>query len=345
MRRRAPVRGMDDEHLPALTPVNAGPADDLPAVGASDLAAAWLAGRRPTTLRAYRADLADFARFLGASSQGRALDRFFALEQGRAHSVALAYRASLVERGLAAATVARRLAALRSLAKLARQLGRCPWRLEIEGPRAEAFRDTEGPGRDGWRAMLDLAKLDAATKGPKAVRDLALIRCLHDLALRRSEAAGLDVEHCDRAGKGPVAAVWILGKGRSTRERLTVPRPTGEALAAWLDVRGSAPGPLFVRLDRAGIPPGGSPGMAGRLSGESIRLVVAELGKRAGLSRVPRPHGLRHQGITRALDLTNGDVRAAQRFARHASPATTMRYDDNRKDLAGELARRVADDD
>ena len=38
----------------------------------------------------------------------------------------------------------------------------------------------------------------------------------------------------------------------------------------------------------------------------------------------------------------NGDVRAAQAHARHANPQTTMRYDDNRQDLAGKVAAGLA---
>jgi integrase/recombinase XerC len=53
---------------------------------------------------------------------------------------------------------------------------------------------------------------------------------------------------------------------------------------------------------------------------------------------------VRHASITRVLDLSGGDVRAAQKFSRHRSVATVLRYDDNRRDLAGELARRLAED-
>ena len=57
----------------------------------------------------------------------------------------------------------------------------------------------------------------------------------------------------------------------------------------------------------------------------------------------PRPHGLRHASIAAALDTSNGDVRAAQAHARHANRQTTMRYDDNRQDLAGKVAAKLAD--
>ena len=55
-------------------------------------------------------------------------------------------------------------------------------------------------------------------------------------------------------------------------------------------------------------------------------------------------HGLRHHAITRALDLNNGDVRKVQRFARHANPETTIRYDDSRRNFAGDITRQLGDD-
>lgn len=124
----------------------------------------------------------------------------------------------------------------------------------------------------------------------------------------------------------------VLGKGRAARETRTLPVPTIVALRAWLELRGAEPGPLFTNLDVAHV--------RGRLSATSLYRRVFELGRRLGV-RV-RPHGLRHASITRALDLTGGDVRAVQKFSRHRDPRTLLIYDDNRKDLAGDVARLVA---
>ena len=55
------------------------------------------------------------------------------------------------------------------------------------------------------------------------------------------------------------------------------------------------------------------------------------------------PHKLRHAAITRALDVTGGDVRRAMKFAGHANPETKMIYDDARTDHAGEVARKVVE--
>ena len=161
--------------------------------------------------------------------------------------------------------------------------------------------------------------------------DRALPRLLFDLGLRRAEAVRLDVEDLDlQAG-----TVDVLGKGRSQKVRLTLPQPTREALAVWLAIRGGQLGPLFTSCDRAGK---GS----GRLTGSAVYTIVRRLGAQAGLAKV-RPHGLRHTAITEALDLTNGDVRAVQRFSRHRDLRTLQRYDDCRRDLGGEVAKRLGE--
>ena len=55
-----------------------------------------------------------------------------------------------------------------------------------------------------------------------------------------------------------------------------------------------------------------------------------------------RPHALRHAAITSLLELNGGDVRAPQRFAGHAFPATTLICDDEGRDLAVEASRTLA---
>jgi integrase/recombinase XerC len=80
-----------------------------------DLLEALLAGRRPTTLLAYAKDLADFAAYLGLASTTAAVETLVAGTAGRANALALGYKAHLTGRDLAPATIARRLAALRSV--------------------------------------------------------------------------------------------------------------------------------------------------------------------------------------------------------------------------------------
>lgn len=311
----------------ALTVPPAGPQPLALSPGEERLLDAFLAGRSPATLRAYRQDLADFAAFVGVPDVEEALQRLLATPHGQANGVALAYRADMVTRQLAPATVNRRLSALRSVVQLGAMLGRVTWRLAVENVDRAAYRDTRGPGRDGVRALIDQAKDRGDDKG---VRDQAVLRLLHDVGLRRGEVVGLDLAHVDVAA----SVVWILGKGRTEREPITLPAPTRLALEAWVARRGTTPGPLFVALDRA---------HAGqRMSGEAVRLVVRDLGAAAGIKA--RPHGLRHTAITEVLERSGGDVRSAQKFSRHRDVRTLEIYDDARRDIAGEMAKLIAEE-
>jgi integrase/recombinase XerC len=236
-------------------------------------------------------------------------------------------------RKLAPATIARRVAALRSVVKLARTLGRITWAIDIPSPRAEAYRDTRGPGLAGWKAMLAAVKKQTAT--PKGKRDLALLRLIHDLGLRRGEVVALDRADLDLEA-GTVA---VIGKGKTEKVNLTLNPQTVMALTDWIAARGDWAGPLFVRLDRAA-----GPGHPGRLDAGNVARVSHGVGRRAGVARGTNPHGLRHQGITRALDLAHGDVRKVRRFSRHAKLETLLKYDDNRVDEAGAIAKMLGED-
>ncbi|MHB8397309.1 MAG: tyrosine-type recombinase/integrase [Candidatus Limnocylindrales bacterium] len=292
------------------------------------------------TRLAYARDLRDFARYLGVPTPGDAVAALLDGGSGRANLVAFGYRKHLEDRGLSAASVARPLAALRSVVELAGRLGRCTWSLRVDRPRPEPYRDTRGPGRDGWRGLVDRVneekKLDRNGRG-KAFRDLAIIRLLHDLMLRRSEVVGLDVEHVELE-MGRPAAIWILGKGRSARERLELPPSTALALGDWLVARGREPGPVFVPLDRLSASSAPT-----RLTGRSVARVVNRLGERAELPRRVAPHGLRHEAITRAVEMGESLI-DVQRAARHKDPRTTQVYIDRHKNPQRRISRLISED-
>ncbi|NQU22784.1 MAG: tyrosine-type recombinase/integrase [Candidatus Nealsonbacteria bacterium] len=303
-----------------------GQLDPIPETITRELVATFLAGCKASTLATYRQSLGDFARFVNAARAEDAARILLGRAHGDANHLALLYRADLVQRDLAASTVNGRLAAVRSLVKLGRTLGLVSWTLDVANVKARAYRDTRGPGRDGVRAVMESAGSRGDAKG---VRDLAILKLLHDLGLRRAEVVGLDVEHVDLDAR----LILVQGKGQNDRESCTLPEPTAAALKAWLDARGVDPGPLFVNFDRAG--------KGSRLSGRSVHRIVKRLGQQAGVHA--RPHGIRHAAITEALDRTGGDVRAVQKFSRHADVRTLQHYDDARQDLAGKVARLVAD--
>jgi integrase/recombinase XerC len=314
---------MPSEYLP----VPSSPISALdPSSAASRLLAAFFNGRKAETIKAYQADLEDFRHFAKSQTLEQTAHSLLTSNLGQANALVLDYKAHLVRRQLTPATINRRLAAIRSLVKLARMLGLVPWKLEVEGMKSEGYRDTRGPGRMGFRDMLHV--LDRR-RDTKAVRDRAILRCLFDLGLRRAEVLHLDVHDLDRRA-GTLA---VLGKGRTQKELLTLPPETKAAIDAWLMIRGEGAGPLFHSLDRARK---GN----GRLTGAGLYDIVRKLGNKAGLK--VWPHGLRHAAITEALDLTGGNVRAVQKFSRHRDVRVIERYDDNRTDLAGQVARQLA---
>lgn len=290
------------------------------------LVAAFFAGRNPRTVAAYREDLDVFRGFVGPPTLQDAAALLLGRPHGEANALVLAWKADMVERGLAAATINRRLAAVRSLVKLGRTLGLVPWALDVEGVDAQPYRNTRGPGVEAVRRMVSAVQARGDAKG---VRDAAIIRLLHDLALRRGEVVSLNLEDLDLE-EGRLA---VLGKGRTAQVWMTVPPPTLDALNAWLAVRGTEPGPLFKSFDHAGK---GS----GRLTGAGVFNLVRDAGRAVGIT--VRPHGLRHTAITEALDATRGDVRKVQRFSRHRDVRTLQIYDDNRQDFCGEVAALVA---
>lgn len=271
----------------------------------------WLSGRTASTLRAYRKDLEEFVGWAGdKDAVARLLE-----SQAAGNTIAMEWRASMLDRKLSPATVNRRLAALRSLVSVARLTGMVSWGLDVQSVEARAYRETKGPGVAAISRMM-------ATAGP---RDRAMLRLMFDLGLRRGEIAALDVEHVNLQA----SELRVMGKGRRQAEWLSLPQNTWTALSEWIGVLGKGTGPLF---------PGR--GESGRFTGAGIYEIVRRLG--ADVGEVVRPHGIRHTAITEALDRTDGNIRAVAQFSRHRDIRTVTRYDDNRRDLGGKVAAMVA---
>ena len=295
----------------------------------------WSEGRSKQTLRAYSNDLRHFSDWLGGFlgtltlSTAQAVTTLLTKPQGEANEIVRAYRSAMVERGLSPSTINRKLSALRSLVALGKELGFVTFDLATRNVRAEAYRDTRGPEPDAMAALIQEAL--AHPHKAKAARDVAIFLLLgYGRALRRGEVVELDLEHFDARG----SRVSVLRKGKRERKWLSLdPLVTGK-LRAWVALRGKEPGPLFLQLGKGGRVLAGR-----RLSGDGVHKILETLG--AKLGGIIRPHGLRHAAITAALDETNGNVRAAREFSGHASIEVLMRYDDNRKDVGGEVASKV----
>jgi integrase/recombinase XerC len=172
------------------------------------LVSLFLHARNPRTRVAYQADLEDFRRYTGTPTLTNAAHWLLEVPPLVANELALIYQSKMIERGLQPATVNRRLATLRSLVKLANTLGLVSWTLSVENLPVQPYRSTDGPDRDGFRAMLEAAR---AQPGAKGLRDATLLRLLHDLGLRCGEAVRLDIDDVDLSGN----RIFILGKARA----------------------------------------------------------------------------------------------------------------------------------
>ena len=286
--------------------------DDLDTPRANELVTAYLAGRAPATRDAYAKDLRVLAAHLGVSGAREVAARLLGSTPGEANGLVLGWRSAQLDAGLAPRTINRRLAAVRSLVKLGRLLGMVTFTIDVDGLPTRAYRDLASISWDDYERALVGA----------TVRERAILRLMGDRGLRRGEVLSLDLGHVGDA----CASVAVAGKGRGgERERLTLAGTTADALSAWIGERGERPGPLF-----------GGRGPEGRMNGSTVyRLVSRIMGC--------RPHALRHLAVTRGLDVTNGDVRAVCRFARHSRPETTLAYDDARTDMGGKVARMVTE--
>ena len=249
------------------------------------------------TLRSYARDLADFQTFITARG---AADLCAADLR-----VVRAWLAALHARGLAPASVARKLAAVRSCYRFLVRRG------VVEGNPAREARTPRQP-----RKLVTFLPIDEATQlvegravgGTRRARDLAILELMYASGLRVSELAGLDLDDLDRAER----TVRVLGKGR--KERI-VPygAQAARALDAWFAARGESSGAVFTNAH------------GGRLGVRSVHTIVRRAARAAGLTRRVSPHTLRHTFATHLLD-AGADLRAIQELLGHSRLSTTQRY-------------------
>jgi integrase/recombinase XerD len=253
----------------------------------------------PKTVDAYRRDLDDVTTFLEASPAGATPDRL------------AAYVASMRARGLAATTIARRIAALRSFYKHQMLVGARSDNpaAELELPRrASTLPRTLSPG--------EAERLIEAASGttPRSLRDRALVELLYGAGLRVSEAVGLDRAAVDLDGR----LVRCLGKG--SKERVVpIGREAVDSLRRYL-ARGRP------YLDRRHRPELFLNAQGGALTRAGAFLILRRLAGAAGLepNRV-HPHLLRHSFATHLLE-GGADLRSVQEMLGHADLSTTERY-------------------
>lgn len=254
-------------------------------------------GASPHTLRNYAVDLREFGVFLQREGGAPLF-----LADAR---LVRAYLQWLHQRRLAKATIARKLATVRSCLRFLARRGvieQNPAR-QVRGPRQVRRLPSFLP-KDESKDLLDRPP-DSSVAGR---RDHALLELLYATGIRVAECCALDADDVDRSH----GTVRVLGKGG--KERVV---PVGEAaldaIDAYLAVRGGGRSPLFA--NRRG----------GRLTTRSVHRIVGKQALLSGSSRRVTPHTLRHTFATHMLG-EGADLRLIQELLGHSRLSTTQRY-------------------
>jgi len=272
----------------------------------------------PYTVKNYRTDIGQFVRYCGE----RGVVSLAQVDR----SLLRNYLAELNDLGYAKASLARRLAELRSFGDF----------LVLEGVlERNLFRLVRAP-RVPKRLpqYLTVAEVEALlrvpdTSTPRGLRDRAIIEVLYGAGLRVSELAGMDVVDVDLAQ----AQVRVVGKGAKERIGL-LGHCAVEAVEAYL--RRGRPGLLGKRpTDALWLNHRG-----GRLTVRGVALILGKAGELAGIQTRVSPHVLRHSFATHLLD-GGADLRVVQELLGHANLATTQIYTHVSQSRAREVYTRA----
>lgn len=253
-------------------------------------------------------DLRHLGRFAWQTeSPAEVLARMVLQGQGGSIAIVSRWHAAMIDAGLADTTRARRIVSVRGAIGAAMKLGAVRWGLyDIEVPRFKLYGRTSGPP---WR---DVERVCEMLRDAGRWRELALVLLLYDVGLRSREAGGLMVHAIDWSAR----EARVIRKGRTDETIVRLTARTCEALRRTIESRPDqwrTRGPVFTHGFKAPRP----------WSHTAVRNVTMGLG-------LGRPHGLRHALGTRTVELTNGDMRAAQGALGHANVATTQVYVDTR---------------
>jgi integrase/recombinase XerC/integrase/recombinase XerD len=264
-----------------------------------DLRARSMAER---TRRAYGVDLGQFVEWAGS--------RGLAPGEVR-HRDVRRYGAGLSSGGAAAATVARKLAAIRGLFDFlvrTERVGQNPADL-VSSPKREEKLPRVLSGEQ-VRSLLE--RIPART--PLELRDRAMLELAYSCGLRCEEIVNLD----QRSFDFETEQLRVLGKGSKER-LLPVGEPAQRALRSYLE-RGrhalaTNPRELALFLSKSGR----------RLSNSDVTRRLALWVREAALAAGVSPHALRHSFATHLLE-GGADLRTIQELLGHASISTTQVY-------------------
>jgi len=261
----------------------------------------------PHTRKAYAGDLDAFAAYIG-ERDWESID----------HIAIRGFLSHLYDKGLSKTSVARALAAVRSIYRWLAQEGKVeknPAKL-VSTPRLPK-KLPRVPTIEEMNAMLD-GKMPEVASFPE--RDRLMFELLYGCGIRNSELVGINLDDISLSNE----AILIRGKGK--KERYV---PFGGsalvALSTYLPWRQG----LLATLKKT-MPAKGAPALlinqrGGRLTTRSVGRIIKRIAVAKGMSPEVHPHTLRHAFGTHMLE-EGADLRAIQELLGHERLATTQRY-------------------
>ena len=258
------------------------------------------------TRLAYRNDLTQFIDYI--SQAVPAESDWSAITQ----ETIVNYVDSLTQRGYTKSTIARKIAALKTLFHWLSQHGQMSDdpTLRLKSPRVDK-RTPRLLTQDEVNALIDAT---ATVTQPRSSRDRALLEVVYSSGMRVSEAINLRLEDVDLQAN----EVRCMGRGSRQRKAPLLPR----AVDALRDYLTNARVELMgnISTDYVFLNPQGT-----RLTRQAVWLMTRQYAKVAGIEGDVTPHTLRHSRAAHMLG--NGeDVRRVQEWLGHANLATTQMY-------------------
>jgi integrase/recombinase XerC len=256
----------------------------------------------PHTIKAYKQDLDNFANHIGAR-KWQQID----------HVTIRGFLSSLYDKGLGKTSVARSLAAVRSLYRWLAQEG-----IVEQNPAALVSTPKlpkklpRVPTLEEMNSVLD-GKMPEIASFPE--RDRLMLELLYGCGIRNSELVGINVDDIRLSAE----AILIRGKGK--KERYV---PFGDAvkssLASYFPARQTVLSELHKQTPALLINQRG-----GQLTTRSVGRIIKKIAVAKGLSPDVHPHTLRHAFGTHMLE-EGADLRAIQEMLGHERLSTTQRY-------------------
>ncbi len=261
-------------------------------------------GLSANTRQAYERDLRLFCKTLGFKNSDALVN--VSREQ------ITGYMTQLKEKGLAAATIARKLAAIKAFYRFMTAEGYMDANpAEVVEAGTKGIKLPRVLSEDEVVRLLNQPDITTA----EGFRDRTMLEVLYATGMRVSELINLTLERVDLNMK------YIIAFGKGSKERIV---PLGSVAAEFLQQYLEKVRPKLTHADRntniVFLAFGGH-----ELTRQRFWQIIRAYGRKANINKALTPHILRHSFATHLLD-NGADLRSVQELLGHSDISTTQIY-------------------